>query len=219
MSLWGVSSSSYFEGIVEMSINSFQPLEARRFISIAAMILAGLGLPSVAKADAEPPTAPAEQSSPSAERQFDVSLTFSPFHLLLPVFEVTGEVRAGERIGVAIIGGYGSISDRIARWHVYEVGGQFRYYAIGDFNQGFQVGAEVLHVGVSSDATNIRVAGAGNGVAAGPFVGYKLTAWGGFTFDVQGGLQYMFAIASSDGESAEGRAIIPLLNLNLGWSF
>lgn len=161
------------------------------------------------------------EGAPPKETLFDVSLTLSPLHLLLPLVELTGEVRAADDIGLAIIGGYGSISD----FDVYEIGGQFRYYATGSFDQGLELGAEVLHVGVSSPSGSVNVTGAAAGLAVGPFIGYKLTTRGGFTFDVQGGVQYMTARASAksqgSGQSAQtdGKALIPLLNLNAGWSF
>jgi hypothetical protein len=60
--------------------------------------------------------------------------------------------------------------------------------------------------------------------AVGPLIGYKLITSAGFTFFVQGGFQYVFvhAEASDDqGQSAQADAsdFIPLLNLNVGWSF
>ena len=62
------------------------------------------------------------------------------------------------------------------------------------------------------------------GLAFGPFLGYKLITSGGFTFVVQGGFQYAAVKAEAsdtEGNTAEDEqdTIIPLFNLNLGWSF
>jgi len=55
-------------------------------------------------------------------------------------------------------------------------------------------------------------------------VGYKLLTEVGFTFFVQAGFQYaaLKADASSsagNGSIATQSTVIPLLNLNIGWSF
>ena len=59
--------------------------------------------------------------------------------------------------------------------------------------------------------------------AKGPDIGYKLITSGGFTFVVQGGIQYVAARAeahdSTRSEEESDSDWIPLLNLNLGWSF
>jgi hypothetical protein len=57
----------------------------------------------------------------------------------------------------------------------------------------------------------------------GPFVGYKVTADVGLTFDAQLGFQVIAvsAEAVSGGQTASGEqsSVIPLLNLNVGWAF
>jgi len=149
------------------------------------------------------------------------SLTISPLHLFLPVVELTGEIRAADKVGVAAILGAGRYSDttngvRVSA-SVYEAGAQFRYYVLGDFRHGMQLGAELLYLHLSDDNLSIR----GAGVAVGPFVGYKVTADGGFTFDVQLGVEVVGAHAESDSRDAgaSDSSVIPLLNVNLGWSF
>jgi hypothetical protein len=64
----------------------------------------------------------------------------------------------------------------------------------------------------------------GEGLAVGPMVGYKLITSGGFTFVVQGGAEYVAIAAQANdtnGNSAQDseKRWIPLLNLNIGWSF
>jgi hypothetical protein len=96
----------------------------------------------------------------------------------------------------------------------YEAGGQLRYYAPGDF-RGAWVGAEALYLHVAD--TNLAVTG--EGLAVGPFVGYKITVDAGFTFDAQLGFEYLGIRAMTTGSSASESRFIPLLNLNIGWSF
>ena len=59
----------------------------------------------------------------------------------------------------------------------------------------------------------------GEGVAVGPFLGYKYTADVGFTFDAQLGIERVFAKATSGSSNASDSTYVPLLNLNVGWSF
>lgn len=149
----------------------------------------------------------------------------------MPVFEATIEIRAHDHVGIALIGGYGKVktSDpfRSYTFDVYEVGGQLVFYPISTFDKGLQLGAEALYVKVKTDDSytgSVTVSGAGSGVAIGPFVGYKVGTSVGFTFVVQGGVQFMTAKAKakdSNGTTATDEAsdVFPLINLNLGWSF
>ena len=200
----------------------------RPFAFIASIAFA-LALPSLAHADQ-----PATQQQPEEKKDEDrsVYLSFSPLHLILPVVEVQGEVKLHRQIGVALIGGYGSvkasssIGGETPHFTVWEVGGQFVGYPVGHFDHGMQLGVEVLYAGVSTDSKSgsVSIAGGANGLAVGPVVGYKLATKVGFSFNVQGNTKYvaMRAEASSNtGQTASARdsAIIPVLNLNVGWSF
>lgn len=163
-----------------------------------------------------------------AEPERKLSLTISPLHLAMPVFEVTGEYALAPDFGVAAIGGYGSMeleySDGTSKdIPVLELGAQAMYYAWGDFNGGMQVGAELLWLKVfMPEERGVTVSA--NGVAVGPMLGYKWVTSFGLSFVVQGGYQFLFAQAK--GKDATGREVessadtgIPLLNLNAGWSF
>jgi hypothetical protein len=146
------------------------------------------------------------------------SLTISPVHLLFPVVELTGEVRAHDNVGLALIGGVGKYTDKPTgiSASVYEAGAQFRFYALGDFRSGLQLGAELLYLHV--DARDIVATG--EGLAIGPFVGYKLTTDPGFTFDTQIGIEHVSLRAEQNGTSSESeKDFILLLNINIGWSF
>ena len=160
-----------------------------------------------------------------------VSVTFSPLHLISPIFELQIEGRVVPHFGVAVIGGIGSITTEATvsgldeqKFSAYELGTQLIGYPLRPF-ESLQLGAELMwiHVGTETfQGTEIK-ANAG-GVAIGPLIGYKLLTQVGFTFFVQGGFQYVAvkADASDDaGNSATAKqsSFVPLLNLNLGWSF
>jgi hypothetical protein len=159
----------------------------------------------------EPPPPP-----PHPRRLF--SLTISPFHLFLPVVELTGEARVHDKVGVAVIAGAGKYSDPNVSGvsaTVYEAGAQARIYVIGDFRHGMQVGGELLYMHLSDN----RIAATGQGLAIGPFLGYKFMIDAGFTIETQLGFEYITARASSGTATASGKTVIPLLNVNVGWSF
>lgn len=181
---------------------------------------------------AEPPPPPAEPAKPS-ERESSgpfLSLTFSPLHLLSPVFELQVEGRVVPHFGAALIGGVGSIkSERGASgvpaqtFSAYELGAQLVGYPLQPF-ESLQLGAELLWVKVSTESYNGReITADAGGVAVGPFIGYKLVTRVGFTFFAQGGFQYLVAKADASDNlgntaSDERSAFIPLLNLNVGWT-
>lgn len=164
-------------------------------------------------------------ASERANRLHSVAITFSPLHLIFPVLEVTGEFRVHRKVGLAAIIGGGTIGSHLVDnfdGYLLEFGASVRWYAVGDFDHGMQVGLEVLYAFLSSSTES--VAAVGNGVGLAPFIGYKITAGVGFTFDAQVGPSIMFATAkaaSSSGNTAseEDIAIGVMLNLNIGWAF
>jgi len=109
-------------------------------------------------------------------------------------------------------------TERLSAW---EVGGHFNYYVVGNFDHGMQLGVEALYLKVSTEGSSYQSAAAATGFAVGPYVGYKVIADVGFTFEGNLGFEYVAARAeSSTGTStAEAKKVIPLLNLNIGWSF
>jgi hypothetical protein len=196
----------------------------------------------VAPAPPPPPEPPlpegAEEGVPtsredSKQKRDDkrVSITLSPLHLLSPIFEAQVDVMIVPHFGMALLGGVGTITaesnDPVIdgeKFSAYELGGQLIAYPLRDFSS-LQLGAELLWIHVSTESfAGTEVTANAGGVAAGPLVGYKLITKAGFTFFVQGGFQYAFVQAeASDSqgnrETAEKSDFIPLLNLNLGWSF
>lgn len=159
------------------------------------------------------------RAEPEAHPRRVVSVTFSPIHLILPVVEVTVEGRMGDKIGLGGVLGVGSVAidNTDDRAGLFELGGTFRYYVVGSFRSGVQIGGEFLYV--HANGTPNGVAATASGVSVGPFVGYKWTADLGFTFDAQLGVAAT-GIGAESGTSTESESDIgPLLNLNAGWSF
>ena len=162
--------------------------------------------------------------------QHSFSITLSPFHLVLPMGELTGEYRVTDKIGVAAILGVGQVKTKMVTvsgtredsFFAIDAGAQFRYYPVGNFIHGMQLGAEILFVYVNLNETDSTSA-SGTGLAIGPFVGYKIATDIGFTFDAQLGFDYLAVqgTASDSGVSvAESDSRFGLLlNLNVGWSF
>lgn len=178
-----------------------------------------------------PPPPPPERPVRTA------SITISPIHLLMPIAEITGEFAVTDKVGVAGIVGVGSVplkttrisstgtsttesTERLSAW---EVGGHFNYYVIGNFDHGMQLGVEALYLKIARSEQDYRSAAAANGFAVGPYVGYKIITHVGFTFEGNLGFQYVAARATAtDGTTTAEKkdsTVIPLLNLNVGWSF
>ncbi len=201
-------------------------------VSLCAALVVGWSSMAAAQEEAAPTgePVPGEQQEKSEEGNI-VSITISPVHLVLPVFELMGEYRLQDKIGAAVIVGFGSIEiDPIlggppTSFSIFEGGAQLQYYLLGNFDHGMQLGAEAVFVQVSGSVGTVT--GLGQGLVAGPYIGYKVAADVGFTFNAQLGYQVGLISASaedtSDGSSSsasgEESASGPLLNLNVGWSF
>ena len=165
------------------------------------------------------PATPPTEMNPGYNTRDDgpsMSLTFSPLHLALPMLELTGEYRVNPKVGVAVIVGGGKVTPKNSpSSSIFELGASVRYYALGSFRKGIQIGAEVDYLHASADGTDVR----GAGIAAGPFVGAKWISAFGLTLDGQIGAQYLQAQARSATTSASLSNTTVLLNLNIGYSF
>lgn len=148
----------------------------RTAVATATLLVASLV--STGPVLAQPVPAPTPQTAPVKNKR-QVSITFSPVHLIISTLEVTGEFLVQDKFSLAVIGGYGNLSSGTVTTgtttseevsiSIFEVGAQARYYAAGDFENGLQVGAEVLYAHASGSlAGTSAVAG---GLSAGPFVG------------------------------------------------
>ena len=160
-----------------------------------------------------------------------VSITFSPLHLLLPMFEAQVEVLVTPHLGISAIGGIGSITAASTdgaladqKFSAWELGAQVVGYPLRDFSS-LQLGAEFIWIHVSTeDIGGQQISANAGGGAVGPLLGYKWLTKVGFTAFVQGGFEYVFVTgnaADDQGNTAQAKqsAVIPLLNFNIGWSF
>lgn len=161
----------------------------------------------------EPPVPPPPPEIPRA-----ITVTVSPFHLPLPLAEVTAELRINDKLSGAVIAGIGRISDvnGVDHGRALELGAQGSYYVFRSF-RGLHVGGELLYIHVDEVTTDSSLTGAGLAIA--PFVGWKWIHSSGFSFVGQGGLSIAVVEAQNATTSVMERKVFPLLNLNVGWSF
>lgn len=148
-----------------------------------------------------------------------IAITTSPLHLIVPMAEVTAEVRVADRVGISVIAGVGSFRDEPTdeKISLLEGGASVRYYVTGSFRGGLQLGAEAVYVHASGDAMDVEVKAAGLGLS--PFLGYKWTHRSGITLEGQLGATVMTARAESETATASDSAVGPMLNLQIGYSF
>ncbi len=193
----------------------------RPTLFVCTAVLLGLCAPALAQSgDATP--APAALFEKPAPTPRNWAVTMSPVHLVLPVIEFAVERRLASNLGVALMFGGGSVTDDLDnKFTVGELGVSVRYYGLGDFAKGLQVGAALEYLTVSGEDVNgSSVDVEGDGVVVAPFIGYKHT-WGfGLTFDGQLGPAFTAIEAEADnGATEEESRVGAYLNLNLGWSF
>ncbi len=167
---------------------------------------------------------------PASDSDEEVSLTLSPLLLILPIVQLTGEVRVTPHLGISLIAGYGSLSvdnpdTESFKVSAYEIGTRVVGYPLKKF-KSLQLGAQLMYLKVDTGGpvTSSNVSGTAAGVAFGPFAGYKLITEAGFTFVANLGFQYLAAQAQAqdnagNSSSASDNRFLPLLNLEIGWSF
>jgi hypothetical protein len=165
---------------------------------------------------------PADDAAPpvAASDEPRVAITMSPVHLIIPMAEIAAEVRLADRVGVAAIAGIGSTREMTTNTRIalYEAGLSARYYVLGSFRSGVQLGAEAVYVHAATDSTSVEVQAAGLGLS--PYGGYKWTHSSGFTLEGQLGVTFIALRAkASTGEMSERRSVLPMLNLQVGYSF
>jgi hypothetical protein len=185
------------------------------------------------------PYAPPElvpTTAPATDSDEVVTISISPLHLIFPIVQLTGEVRATPHFGISVIAGYGSVpvdttntnsitGTSSVKFTAYEIGGRLIGYPLKKF-KSLQLGGQLMYLKVDTNGplpdSNISETGAG--VAFGPFVGYKLVTSVGFTFLAQFGVQYLSAQAEAHdtngvSSSESNNRFLLLLNLDIGWSF
>lgn len=173
------------------------------------------------------------------------SLVLSVVHpIVFSIYDATGEFRLGRHAGLALVAGVGSASlkqfykalpDERAR--VWEGGLQIRFYPVGTFDHGLQVGAEIVYLTGSASTTgnitpdddpgatsNGPLTAKGSGFKVGPFVGYKLALPVGFTLAAQIGVDYLSLKgiakdANGTTRTGDTKTAFLLADAGIGWSF
>lgn len=226
-----VSSTSLFASSFAFAASDPAPDLASTAPPASAPVPNASDASTVAVVDAPPAAADTPSGSAgdkSTARELNrVYLSFSPLHLIFPVVELMAEVRVHPRIGVAAIGAFGNVKTAGLSVPVWEAGGQFVAYPVGNFDHGMQLGAELLYLGASAEtgAGQAKISGSATGLATGAFVGYKLATKVGFSFNVQAGASYLAATGTASNATATATATksesqwLPLVNANVGWSF
>ena len=153
---------------------------------------------------------------------------WAPLRLIVPLVELTAEYRVLDHLGVAILVGGGKrdveTGGMTIRGTELEGGAQIRYYPLRAFS-GLHVGGEVLdeYVRFEEPLPQNVVGVAAGGVTAGAFAGYKMLRPSGFTFEAQLGARYLVVEPPFTGQmpagALPGSRWLPLLHLNVGWSF
>jgi hypothetical protein len=161
----------------------------------------------------------------------NLTLTISPFHLFIPMLVLQAEVRAGDYLGFAVIGGGGRLdaqtSDKkVLHFNAYQAGVQVVAYPFEPF-QKMQLGIEALWLHVTVDPVTLgarRVTGLGAGLTVGPFIGYKWISEPGFSVFIQGGFKVLVSQAHAKNDLGQSATVhendlVLLLNMDIGWSF
>src|SRR5579859_1231610 len=151
-------------------------------LSLLFATFAACLVPSVCFAQTSPGDAQPNEQRDDAQPGHSVSLTFAPLRLILPEVQLMAEFKLDPKISVAAIAGYGQVTPvvsggpaNVSPVTIWEAGGQFRYYPIGTFEHGMQIGAQAEYIGgsASSSSGNVQAFATGGGLFMGPFIGYK----------------------------------------------
>ena len=182
--------------------------------------------------DDQPPLQ--HRDAPRPDRNDSFTLLVSPLYVIFPMLKVAGEYRATPHSGLALSAGYGQSTLDVPeadgstgqlKAGTYLFGVQVIGYPLRKFD-GFELGAQFqyVHVDVAGKLANSSIGGVADGASIGPFIGYKWITPVGFTALIQTGFQYVAVQADASdpagsSASASDSRLIPLLNLDLGWSF
>lgn len=160
------------------------------------------------------------------ESNYNASLLLDGFSLFSDVLQIAGEFRAGSRMSYGILFGVGNIqgAQQDTSFALVVAGAQFSYYAIGDFNEGLHIGAQLLYSSVDARAKR-TLYDYGNTIALAPYAGYKLLFFDGLTINAQAGVSAVSpplflapAEQMSTSQLSQWR-IAPRMQIGIGWSF
>ncbi len=187
---------------------------------------------SAAFAEQSPLSEQPISTSATQDSTYKASITVSPLHLINPVVELTAEYKVMPKLGIALLAAFGSQTFKVDQkdysFPLWEIGFQGRFYTLGDFNHGMQVGLEALVLKLSDktyDDGPFLIYAPGSRVEAGAFLGYKIATDIGFTVEAQAGAKYALILDGTmktmNAKAADAAIdpITPLINVNIGWSF
>ena len=166
-------------------------------------------------------SATAQPGDDSADAGRTVSITLSTLPLIEPVVQIAAEWHAQKDVGFA-----GFIAAGGNEGPIFATGIQLIWYALGDFEHGVQLGGDLMF-SIVDRASNVDLYEDGTGIALAAFAGYKLVMPFGFTANLQGGIrmtQSKRLIEYTVGGSLVSYydyklEPLPLVNINVGWSF
>jgi len=138
-----------------------------------------------------------------------LSVTTEVFYLFIPVFTLRTEYAFRDRWSASVRGGWGRRTDFGQTSDIFELGAQGTYYLTGNASRGVQVGVYARYAGFENDG---QLLGVGDGVAFGPFVGYKRVFASRLTLGAQLGAELVASGRSED-------PVIPYVSLSVGLSF
>ncbi len=194
---------------------------------------------------AEPVTpAPPKRRSQSINEK-KVTLTWSTFQSAGGFAEIGAEAKATRKVGLGGSLGFAFLhglredfwNTKDVNYLAVEVGFSPRYYVIGDFDHGVQLGLQAkVRLGFHDTFLIDRSSQIPLSISAGPYVGYKYTAPFGLTIEFQVGIAGAAGTGYSDLAAGFGLATPAklvsvsqnglnstgygaLLNANIGWSF
>jgi hypothetical protein len=183
-----------------------------------------LGLLCIAVLVATSHVARADDEQP--ERHLTIMV--APLRAIIPLGEITVEYAINQKLGASIELGAGQRSvtagSDTATGTEIEGGAQVRYYALGSFRHGMELGGEILeeYVKFQEPLPGNIVGAAAGGATLGAFVGYKIITHVGFTVEAQLGARYLIVDPQITGQATGVAAFdkwAPLLHINVGWSF
>lgn len=134
-------------------------------------------------------------------------------YLAVPVFQLHAELALTGRWSAALRAGLGKSGVGHEQW-VGELGGQATYYLTGNFDRGMQVGLDVRGTAYEGEG---HLFGLGDGLALGPYVGYKRVFGYGITLGAQLSVQGVL-FGEVETVEDENNRVLPYLLLYTGWS-
>ncbi len=183
---------------------------------------------SIASHRAPEPLQPVEEFpllQSTASRQHKVSFTVDGAALTADIVHLQGEFQISNSLSGGLVFGVGNVAGHSdSSYSMLLVGAQVHYYALGDFNEGLQIGAQVLFSTTDFRAKNTLLYENGRVLSIIPYAGYKLATESGFTLNLQAGVGaatpvYIPASAVGSGKNTEYKwHVSPRIHFNVGWS-